>query len=61
MGKILLIVISVKISQNQSFMFLVYVNIIIINIPIRDELLKIIHDRHDIDFSISNFDKIFYL
>ena len=28
-------------------------------IPIWDELLKIIHDKHDIDFSLSNFDETF--
>ena len=28
-------------------------------IPIWDELVKIIQDKHDINFSISNFDKIF--
>ena len=55
-GRILLIVIFVKITQNQSFIFLwmwIYV------IPIWDELLKFVHDKHDIDFSLSNFAKIF--
>ena len=49
--------IFVKITQNQSFIFFVNVNNYVI--IIWDELLKIIHDKHDIDFSLSNFDRIF--